>query len=357
MGEPVRCLEATNGHDALRIFDDRRSTLGGPHGLSSRMTVGQIAELWYKPVYLVMHDSSPRNYEEVNQTVKYWMHFTGDPPIDEITVYHSRDFYLGLKSLPGRKYPTMANNTVRKHCGAIQTILDLCGRPSRDNREGLALLEDVPYIARPPKEEKPAEDCYVLEELVRLIENATAATLPKKINGRAIAPAAYHRRIYGVNFNTGMRIGGIMGSFWRHFHGDHLWLPPKIGAKGRTGKRIELNDAAREIIESMRGYDAERIFPWPRKWPSSRHNLYDQHDLIRACLPADRRDFLAYHALRKLHNNELAAINGLACMKSLGHTNGRTTVENYTSTRVVRDAVAQLPHVSLVADPQQRLFD
>jgi hypothetical protein len=322
------------------------------------MTLSQLVEVWYKPHFqLITRDASPRDIEEIMQTVKYWVKFTGDPPLDAIDWGHFSDFVAGLKKLPGRKYPTMANNTIRKHCACIQTILDLCCPRSRDNRHGLGLLDDVPYCEGPPREDKPAEDCYVLEELVRLVEGCALATLPKKINGRAIAPAEYHRKLYGVNFNTGMRIGGMMGSFWRHYHEDHIWLPPKIGAKGRVGKRVELNDAAREIIESMRGYDAERIFPWPKSWPSSRHNLYDQHDLIRKVLPKHRRENMAYHALRKLHNNELAAINGLACMKSLGHTTGRTTVEHYTSTRVVAAAVAQLPAIKFRRDPQKQLFD
>jgi len=357
MGEPLRCTQdAPDGQDVLRIWDGRHG--GAGHGqLSADMRLSEFVAAYYKPVHLITHDSRPRNLEEIEQSVKYWVRFTGDPPLGAINAFDCGAFIAGIKQLPGRKYPTMANNTVRKHAGCIQTILDLCGPPDRAHRECLSLLERVPYVARPPHEEKPAEDCYSLAELVMLVENADMAHLPLKIAGRPISPGMYFRRIYSVIFNSGPRIGGIMGASWKHYHGDHLWLPPRIAAKGNVGKRIEFNDAAREAIEAMRGYDCERIFPYPIKWPSSRHSLYDQHDLIRQCLPPDRREYLAFHALRKLHTNELAAINGLACMKSLGHTTGRTTVESYTSRKVVAAAVAQLPRVSITLSQQRKLFD
>jgi len=348
---------ADDGQEALRIYDDRRASSGGPHGLSGALTLREFADRYYKPVHLVMADSRPKNYVSIEESVAYWVRFTGDPRLDEINIYHARDFVVGLKGLPGRKYPTMANNTVRKHCGAIQTILDLCGRSTRENRGGLGLLDDVPYIPRPPKQKPSAEGCYTLEELVRLIENADAAEQPRKIHGRPINTAVYYRRIYALIFNTGIRIGGVLASTWRNFHGDHLILPARVAVKGHEDKRVELNEQAREVIEAMRGYDAERIFPWPYQ-DTSRRNLYTRgHDLIRACLPENRRKFFAFHALRRLHNNELAGINGLACMKSLGHSSGRTTVDHYTSTKIVIDAVAKLPKVAINGDPQQRLFD
>lgn len=350
--------DATQPHEALRIYDARRDSDRG--GLSGEMTLAQFVECYYKPVHLLTRDARPRNLEEVDQSTKYWVRFTGDPPLSAIDAYVLRDFVVGLKQLKGLKYATLSNNTVRKHCGAIQAILDLCGPPTRDRRDSVGLLDTVPYVPRPPREGKPAEDCYTIEELRRLLENADAARLPTRIGDRPITPGTYHRRIYAIIFNTGMRIGGIMGVTWRHYHPDdrlpHLWLPPGA-AKGRRGQRVELNPDALAIIESMRGFDAERVFPWPRSWPASRHALYDSgHDLIRCCLPSERRDRLAYHALRKLHTNELAEINGLACMKSLGHATVRTTIESYTSQKVVASAVARLPHLSLASERQQRLF-
>lgn len=351
MGEPVRCTDAQESQDVLRIYDGARAA-GASGELSADMRLSELVDRYYKPVHLVMHDARPRNVEEIDQTVKYWIHFTGDPPLAAIDVFTNRNFVVGLKTLPGRKYPTMGNNTIRKHCCSIQTILDLCGPPSRDNREGLGILDLVPYVPRPPKEDKEAEDCFTFGEVEQLVQNADAATLP---GGLPCSAGAYMRRIYVLVFNTGIRIGGVMGATWKHYHGDHLVLQSRVAAKGRRDQRVELNEVARQVIELMQGYDAERIFPWPRSWPASRHSLYMQHDLIKTCLPARRR--FAFHGVRKLTNNELARINPKACEKVLGHKLGRTNVESYTSREVSRDALAQMRRLTLSPDRQQTLFD
>jgi hypothetical protein len=333
---------------------DPVAAVGGRRGLSPALRLSELVAQWYKPVYLLARDARPRHYEQIDETISLWVALTNDPPLAEIDAWHTRDFVLGLKARPGRKYPTLGNNTVRKHCGAIQAILDLCGPPSRDNREGLGLLDAalVPYVSRPPADDsETAEDTFTLGELVQLIENADAAELPKL---PGVSPGAYFRRLYTWTFNTGLRIGGTMMASWRGWHGDHLELRARVAAKGRKTKRIELNDAAQEIATSMQGIDPERIFPWPRAWPVSRHGLYNEHARIAGCLPERRR--FAFHAIRRLHNNELAEINPLACQKSLGHTTGRTTVENYTARRVVKNAVDRLPAVRPNRDKQQRLF-
>ncbi len=362
MGQPVQWQDAPSAQDVLRVYYGPAGGPGGHGTLSAELTLSEFVAAYYRPVHLISRDARPRHLEAVAQSVKYWCRFTGDPPLGAVSVYHCRDFVVALKALPGRKYGTLANNTVRKHCGAIQAIMDLCGPPSREHREALGLLDVVPYLSRPPQEEKPAEDCYTLAELVRLIEHADLARKPTRIGARPISPGAYHRAIYALVFNTGLRIGGVMGALWNHYHpdhpsGPHLFLPPGSAAKGRRMKRIELNATAVAVIESLRGYDAERIFPWPNSWPASRHSLYDDgHRLIAQCLAPERRE-LAFHAIRKLHTNELAAINGLACMKSLGHASGRTTVEHYTSRKVVADAVARLPRLRIDQDRQLLLFE
>jgi len=344
--------DAPNGQDAvLRIHAPGGSTGDGEPSLD--WTLGEFYRRYYEPVLLVMKDARPRNLEEIRRSVAYWKAFTGDPRLGAITRYHARDFVVGLKSLPGRKYPTIGNNTVRKHCGAVQAILDFCGPPDRKHRESLGLFASqaaVPFIPRPQQEQPSAEDSFTFEEVQLLVDHASAARLP---DGLPCSAEAYMRRLYVLLYNTTVRISGVMGATWRHYHGDHLILPARIVAKGRHAKRIELNDAARAVIESMRGCDCERIFPWPLSWPSSRQQLYRQHALIRTCLPRHRQ--FAFHAVRKLSNLEIARINPKACEKALGNS-GRVNVEHYTSRQLVSETLAKLPALRTSRDRQQRLF-
>lgn len=368
MGEPIRCTEAAlenGGQDVLQIFSaERPPPPGGPHGLSADMTLGEFADAYYKPVHLINRDARNRNVAEIDKSVDYWARFTGDPPLSQISVYHCADFIQGLKTLGGRKYKTLGNNTIRKHAACIQAIIDLCGQPDRWHRDRVGLLRELPYINRPRQHQKEAEDCFTLAEIERLIDGADAARLPAELPCSA---ATYLRRLYAFVYNTGVRITGAMEARWSNFHRDHLILPARVAVKGLRDFRIELNDDARAIVESMQGcgpsqrtrrnssYDADRIFAWPWEWPASRSSLYKQHRLVVACLPPNRR--FAFHAERRATNNELARINPKACEKVLGHTLGRTNVEAYTSRQIAAEAVAQLPRLNFAPNPQQRLFD
>jgi hypothetical protein len=357
MGNP-QWQDAPHEQDALvKIYhaESGSSPLAGSRGaLSPDMRLSELVRVWYKPVYLIARDSRERNIEQVDETVALWVAITADPPIDQIDAWSCSHFVAGLKKRKGRKYPTIGNNTIRKHCGAIQTILDLCGPPSRTNREGLGLLDAsaVPYVTRPPADESEAgEDTFTLAQLVKLIDNADAARLPQL---PGCTPGMYFRRLYAWTFNTGLRIGGTMMSSWRGYRGDHLNLQARVAAKGHRSKRVELNEVAQQIVESMRGIDAERIFPWPRAWPASRKGLYIEHRRIVQFLPKDER--YAFHAVRRLHNHELLEINPIACQKSLGHRSARTTIENYTGRKVVAAAVARLPLVRPHVEHQRELF-
>jgi integrase len=247
----------------------------------------------------------------------------------------------------------MAPNTIRKHCGAVQAVLDLCGPPDRKHREGVGLLDVVPYVPRPRREATSRVDMsFTACEVQRLIDHAQLAQLPTDLPCSA---GVYLARLYVVLFNTGVRIGGAMGATWKHFETDHLTLRARVAAKGFRDLRVELNDAARAVVESMRGADSERIFPWPRTWPASRHSLYDQHALVSQCLPPARR--FGFHAFRRLHTELLDAINPAAVQMALGWTTGRTANEFYRSRKLVATSVAQLPVLRAGCGRQQRLFD
>lgn len=342
---------------ALRLYSPEAAPRTGADGrLSSTMRLSEIYWRHIEPVHQLARDAKPRNLEALRCSLAYWVRFTGDPPLDQIDeVEHGLRLVTGLRSLPGKRSPHLSANSVAKHVTALQAMLDLCGPRSREQREALELVERAPYLQKPRKTKKPPEDCYSLAEVELLLANCEAAWLPHRL---PVSAANYMRRVYLLAFNTAMRIQEICLVQWAHDRGTHLELPARIVAKGHEGRRVELNAAARQIVDAMRGLDAARIFPWPWSWESSRSNLYKQHDAIRACLPEHRRKFFAFHAIRKLTNNELAAINPLACQKALGHATGRVTVENYTSQQVVTAAVAQLPQPQWRHERQQRLaFD
>jgi integrase len=342
---------------ALRLFtpgDDRR---GGDGRLSA---TSRLSELYWGHIEPVEQlDAQPRNLEALRGSLAYWIRFTADPPIGEIdAVEHGLRFVNGLRSLPGKRSPHMGANTVAKHVAAIQAMLDVLGPPDRERRGALGLLEQTPYLQRPRKTRRPPVDRYSLEEIALLLGNADAATCPPRLS---ITPGEYMRRLYLLLFNTGMRIQEAILVRWTHDVGEALELPARIVAKGRDGRRVALNQTARAILDSMRsvnkrGATFERIFPWPWKWPESKQNLYEQHDRIRAALPIHRRQFFAFHAIRKATATELVKINAIAGQKQMGHTTAKMTADSYATEEVQQQALNQMAQPVWRLDNQGRLF-
>jgi integrase len=334
------------------------STPGG--GLSADMRLSDLYAAYFVPDYHAAKDSRPRTLEAVSGSLAYWIRFTGDPPIGSITREHCLQFAAGLLERPGTRNSRMGANTRRKHISAIQAMLDQCGPRDRDHRDALELIAAVPWINRPGKVKRPPEDCYTLEEIEKLLANCTAATCPPKF---AISPGEYMRRLYLLLFNTGMRVGEACQVTWDCYGGNYLSLPARVVAKGRDGRRVALNAAARDIIESMRGVlpsnrRSERIFPWPWSWEKSRDQLYDQHKLIRACLPLHRQKYFACHSIRKLAANELCRINPMGAQKQLGHATSRMTADHYVSENAALEAANQMPQPKWQQERQSRLaFD
>lgn len=334
---------------------------GGPGGdLSPDMRLSEIYWAHIEPVHQLAKDAAPRNLEALRCSLAYWQRFTGDPPLNAIhQVQHGLEFVAGLRTLPGKRSPSMSANCIAKHVAAIQAMLDLCGPPDRSRREALDLLERVPFLQKPKRTKKPPEDCYSLAEIELLLANAGRAQCPDKLS---IDAGEYMRRLYLLAFNTGMRVQEMCLVRWEHDRADFLDLPPRIVAKGSEGRRVELNQFARGIVDSMRGVHRRgetfaRIFPWPWNWAASRGQLYDQHTLVRECLPDHRRQFLAFHAFRKATANELVKINAMGCQKQLGHATAKMTGDHYVSRTAAKDAVARLPQPKWRLDRQARLFD
>lgn len=346
---------ATDIGGPLRLFQPEPEDFAGE--ISQRMRLSEFYYQFVEPVHLAARDARAGYLEVLRTSVEYWVRFTGDPPLAAIDQYACADFVRRLKELPGRRTAIISPNTVRKHCRAVQSVLDLAGPSDRRARRNQNLLLKVPYIERPPPEEKPAEDAFTRREIELLLAATSRATRPHRL---PVSAEVYWRSLYQVLLATGLRIGSLMRLEWSFLElaeadDARLVIPARSIGKGRRGHTVPLTPWAKDAIMRLEGCDAVRIFSWPRRWPQSKSNLHDVHrDQIASCLPAHRR--FGFHGFRKAHNMELAHINPLACQKSLGHSSGRTTVEHYTSRKIVRDAVNQIEPPKWRRERQLELF-
>lgn len=318
----------------LRIFGLPGNAGDGSGELSPRLTLSQLYELYVLPICLRPKKAALKNLKQYAESVGYWARFTGDPPLEAIDDYTLARFLEGLAGLPGRDSEFLSNNTIRKHCIHVQAVLAKAGPRSRQNKKGLGLLLELPFLDPPPAIDDDPEDGFTPDEYSRIMDGCHVARRPE-IDG--LPPAVYWRSKYTLIGNTGMRIGSAMKARFDRIDGD--WIPIEI-KRGRV-QRFFLNDAAKEAIEWVRGPRA-LLYPWP-SWPSNESRMFAEHQkiLAAAAIPPARR--WGFKGFRRYVLTELSGISPIAAQLAAGHRDGATTQKNYIGRRVMTDALRKLP--------------
>jgi integrase len=344
--------------DVVQAADNQRPC---DHGLSAEMTLAEFYERYVKPIVLEPRGAAERNLKQFDESLRYWRTFTGDPPLQRIDEWVCAAFVAGVSRMPGRRGPRLAPNTIRKHCTQLQRLLDLAGPRSRQNRSGRGLLDDVPYLERPPQEHHEPEDVFTIEELSAWLDACRHAKRPR-IPG--LRPPVFWRSLVKFIYNVGTRIKTTILLEWSMVDGDVLRVPPRLRGrpdiyKGNTGKTFTLNEAARDALAAVRTAD-KRLFPWPLRARSIDSTLSYVQKVRRELLaltdiPPQRR--FGFHGIRRLTATELAGDNPLVAQKQLGHTAMAVTRDSYVARRVVEKSLGRLRQPKTGGDDRQmRLF-
>jgi len=371
------------GGAALRIFrgdeDDPYSPpVSAGDGLSPEMTLAAFFRAYVAPAVLAARAAAPANIVQYEESLRLWACYTGDPSLAEIGA--DRSIPTGFRqALFARKWrgKLLSPNTIRKHLGAVQFMLDLAGpqvsglmgagrrtNESKARPDGLFGLDDrgrprpTPYLERPPLRKKPAEDCFTIEEISRWLEACTRATVPR---GLAISAPQFWIALVWWTYNVGTRIGTTLQLRWDMLpgRGDTLYVPAVIEVDGKTIKvlkgsndqQFHVNDETWRVIHAIRT-DDPRIFPWPHCM-SYLHTIRKRL-LAAAGIPPERR--FGFHGGRKCLCTELMQINPMAAQKALGHLGIAMSRDHYTSTRIVAKAMKKLRQPTLPDQEQLRLF-
>lgn len=324
----------------------------GAVDFSPGMTLSELYRLGYAPIVERGHQRHPDTCSQNAYAVRLWASVTGDPPLARINQLLCAQFAPAVARLP----KVASQTTVYKHCAAVQKVLDFAGPASRRQPYALGILERVPTIPHPPKEEMRLAEPYTLEESALLLANVHLFKKPRTLD---IAPRMYWRALFLWLYATGCRIQESIKLEWAHVeshaHGDVARIVSRNRKRGRKGHIIELNEHALAALATLRGLDPERVFPWPRRW-ASKSSLLGEFLRVRKLILPPHRVPIAFHGFRRLHNVELARINPQACAKSLGH-GAAVNAQHYIGRELVREAVGQLPSLDFTDERQLRLFE
>lgn len=281
--------------------------------------------------------AKPRHVKQFWESLKLWRSYTGDPPIREVMRSTCATFVRALKDRPGRDAIKVSDATVRKHCIAIQTLLDLVGPRSRHQPAALGLIPDPPLLAKPAVIVSDVEDVFTLTEIGRLLESAAAGRID------SVVSTEWWEALLICAYNTALRRETLLKLRWEWRYEDELgaWFRCPAGAvkKGRAFD-VFLNSAVIEALGWIGPHKEGIVFPWRN------HETWLHRKQQRICkaagLPENR--CFGFHALRKACANEVERINPLAVPYVLGHSQRNVTRDHYLQRRrIVSATLRELP--------------
>lgn len=325
--------------------------------LSPQQTLEGFFEGYVLPICLPY--AAPRNIKQYRESLGYWKRFSGDPTLAQLSqateqvqpdgrrtrqyinarVAISR-FVQQLRALPGRD-GTLAENTVRKHCVALQYILDRAApADARHNPDGAGMLPEAITIPKPGVVVNQVEDVFTLPEIGHWLDACKAAKSPKRLAG--VSPPDFWRSLVVFAYNVGLRIDTIVSVRFDWFSKDEMghWvqIPPRA-IKKKRGRAYYVNAWAWDAIEAIRT-NRELVFEW-------RHEMGWLHETRRRLLAAsgiaESRRF-GFHGLRKACLSQAARINPMAASMIAGHSEGRNvTRDHYMHRSIMAECLDQLP--------------
>jgi integrase len=328
------------------------------------MTLGEFFTAFFLPVVLQVRRAATRNITQYRESLALWKLYTSDPPLRFVDDFVIAQFLQGLASRPGKSgAERIGDNTVRKHVFHVQTVLDKCGPKSRKNRDAQKILDEVPWISKPPAVDKIADDNFTIAELGKILDHCHVARAPLPLSQEQ--RTRYWVNLFLFAYNTGLRIGSLMALEWPMVQGQQILLPARTAVKGRQNKRFPLNTPAAQALEEMRKISAAcmaknfgtpgRVWPW-RGWPSSQSWLQAKRkDILAAAgIPKERR--FGFHGCRKAMCSESAAISAIGGSMAAGHKDMKTTMASYVNPKIIADTLAQLPQPPRRDGQQMNLF-
>lgn len=380
---------------ALPPVKPPHAAIGGEGEFSPRMTLSEFFERWYLRVVLKLSAEEVRNLKlgqrewrkmklseadmrkfpnavNYQQSIDYWKHLTGDPPIYAISDVLLVDFEAALRGVTYKRglngtERRLGDFTVAKHLKNIRAVLFRCGPKNADNkRPGKGLLDETPHISVSaptltlPKKRfslKQARLVYAACDEMTLFTNRGRG---RPSDGGPDAPA-WWRALVSVMFYTGLRIGTVLRLEWSMIEEDEdgFWfkVPGRIVHKTKKASVKALRLDCLELLHRLpRGGDAtSRIFTWNH----SLTHLRDRHDRLQKL--AGVKELRDMHAWKRTHLREVARTcldDAMETAQRAGdHADRKTTEESYVN--LGQETARLMP--SLVEkdpdhDPQRNLF-
>ncbi|MDO4571108.1 MAG: tyrosine-type recombinase/integrase [Planctomycetia bacterium] len=299
-------------------------------GLQDTMTLTEFYEKAYKPEVSDAKDLKPDTLRQRKRALLLWKEFTGDPPLCDITKSTLVTFVQRAKVARSETSgEALAPATVRKHCAALQSVLDYAGPKTEKNREAKELIPMPPRFPTVRVFLNPTAKTPAPHEVAAVVKACSCAEYPKLPN---ISPKEWWECAYKMLALTGMRRGDLLGLRWgdiRAFRWGWAFAIPADVEKTGKEKIVPISRAAKEVLDKMpRGAPDEKIFRFEH---SASTFARTRKRIVEAAGVLSFRG--TWHAMRRF----VATVVQDAQLV-LGHTSAAVTSRHYQS--MARAAVA-----------------
>ncbi len=247
------------------------------------LTIRQAFETHYVPNHPQL---KPRTLERYRLEILRWERQTADPQIQQITTetfnrYRANCLKASLKAC-----------TIEAGIRTILQVLRLCG-PESERRQGLGLIDRVPYVGRPLREHTPQRPVPTVDQLRAACRLTSQAIWPPQFR-----PDVWWRCWIGFAFVTGLRLTDMLTIRRAALQGDVVrWTAHKTD----TEHVFVLPDWLLEWMRDLPA-DSELLFPC-RRLP-----CFVRRELRRLSLAAEIAN-LTPHGLRRCAITEWSIVD------------------------------------------------
>lgn len=269
------------------------------------MTLTEFFDNYYRPLRL--RGRSPRTSKLYGCTIRAFGKFLGRAPTmedlaDEVTLSRHLEHRL----------TTVSPYSVEKERSQLMSLARLA-----NERRMIPSLPTCPPSVLPDR----VPSAYSEDDLRRLFH--AASTAQGKVG--PILASEFWPAIILCAFETGERIGALLGVEPQHYSRPFLHVPAEVRKGGRRARIYELSEEACDRIERVRGRD--RIFAWPH----TETYLWDRLKKInqRAGITGKR---MAFQQVRRSAISHMAKA-GADPVAFAGHAQAATTKKWYLDPR------------------------
>jgi integrase len=213
--------------------------------VTAESTLTDFWEHWFLPIVLVPGKASEGTIRLYRETLAWWRHLTGDPPIRRIDDLLCAAFVGALRNATYRRGPNgdlrrLSHNSIAKTLRTLRAVVSRLGPRVKPMKPTAKLLAEAPIVPA-FKAAFKRKETFTLSQARAIAAACDLMQCPRRLPEQFPPPIWWKARIALLYF-TGLRRGTAMALRWRHVErdGDRWWINVPGSLVPKTGKATRI---------------------------------------------------------------------------------------------------------------------